>query len=234
MKAGNHNQLFIVLTTAFSIGLAGLCKGQVIVAPPNYTVTTPGFQYKFDLNGQDSGLPPAPGVVNTNNSVNFSLNAGATYIFNMNSTSGLHPVDICTAPNTTTPYSGASGQMKSGGVIVTLTIPATNYPTNLYYICNLHTFYGVITVLPPQPPPPVTIANTTLSSNATTLTFSGGTNTIPVTPQFSSNLASQVWLNVPGYTNTFTSNGVGNTSMFNRLDAICGSNVFLRISQAPN
>jgi hypothetical protein len=151
----------------------------------------------------------------------------------MNSTAGLHPVDICTAPNTTSRYSGASAQAQSGGVIVTLTIPATNYPTTLYYICNIHTFYGTITVLPPQAPPTANILKTTLSTNATVLTFTGGTNTIPITPQFSSNLAGHVWLNVPSYTNTF-SGGATNTSSFNRLDAICGSNVFLRISQAPN
>lgn len=205
---------------------------QKVVSPPNYTVTTPSAQYKFDVNGMDSGLPAAQPFVNTNNSFSFSLNAGATYIFQM-STAAFHPVDICTAPDTASHYSGASAQAQSGGSIITLTIPVTNYPTNLYYICNLHTFYGTITVLPPQPPPAATILNTALDSNNVTLTFSGGTNTIPITPQFSSNLTSGVWLNVPIFTNTFSTSGP-NTSAFGRLDAICGPNVFLRISQAPN
>ncbi|HZV35603.1 MAG TPA: hypothetical protein VFB72_13600, partial [Verrucomicrobiae bacterium] len=87
-------------------------------------------------------------------------------------------------------------------------------------------------VLPPQPPPPATIIKTTVSSNVV-LTFTGGTNTIPVTPQFSSNLLGHVWLNVPSYTNTFPANGT-NTITFGRLDAVCGPNVFLRIWQAPN
>ena len=58
-------------------------------------------------------------------------------------------------------------------------------------------------------------------------------------PQFSSNLVSGAWLPVPSYTNSFGSNVSGaftgtNTISFNRLDAICGPDVFLRISQAPN
>ncbi|MDB6023391.1 MAG: hypothetical protein JWQ04_3248 [Pedosphaera sp.] len=218
-----------VLATILSLALAGNCVAQAIVSPPNYTVTTPGSQFKFNLNGVDSGKTAQFG--NVDDSVDFSLNAGATYIFSMSSAS-IHPVDICTAPNTTSRYSGASAQATSSGAMVTLTIPATNYPATLYYICNIHTFYGTITVLPPQPPTPATILKTVVSSNIV-LTFSGGTNTIPVTPQFSSNLTGQIWLPVPSYTNTFSGNGTNSTA-FDRLDAICGPNVFLRISQAPN
>jgi hypothetical protein len=50
-------------------------------------------------------------------------------------------------------------------------------------------------------------------------------------PQFSSNITSGVWQAVPTYTNFFN-NGT-NTTTFDRLDAICGSRVFLRISQQP-
>lgn len=216
-------------TVAIVLGSACIGWAQVIISPPNYTVTTPNNQYKFNLNGVDSGKTAQ--FANVDDSVDFSLNAGATYIFSMSS-AFLHPVDICTAPNTTSRYSGASAQASSGGTIVRLTIPATNYPDKLYYICNTHTFYGTITVLPPQPPPPAAILKASVSSNIM-LTFSGGTNTIPVTPQFSSNLTSQVWQDVPGYTNTFSGNGT-NTITFGRLDAVCGPNVFLRISQAPN
>jgi hypothetical protein len=203
------------------------------ISPPNYTVTTPGSILKFDVNGQDSGQPAAPPFVSVDNSFNFSLNAGATYIFDMNTTSGLHPVNITTTTNKSDFYSGASAQSKSGGAIVTLTIPATNYPTNLYYVCNIHTFYGIITVNPPQAPPPLTITKTAVSSNIV-LTFSGGTNTIALIPQYNSNLVSGTWQSVPGYTNTFTGNGVSNKINFGRLDAICGPDVFLRVSQAPN
>ena len=112
---------------------------------------------------------------NVDNSFNFSLNAGATYLFTMNTT-GLHPVDICTSPTTASHYSGASAQVVSSGS-VTLTIPATGYPSTLYYICNNHQFYGIITVNPPQPPPRTTITKTSVTTNIV-LTFTGGTNTI--------------------------------------------------------
>jgi hypothetical protein len=162
--------------------------------------------------------------------VNFTLNAGATYLLSM-STASEHPVDICTNPTTGSHYIGASAQAVSSGS-VTLTIPATNFPTTLYYICNIHTFYGVITVAPPKPPPAATILGASVTTNIV-LRFSGGTNTIQLIPQFSSNLMSGSWLPVPSYTNTFSGNGT-NTTSFERLDAICGPDVFLRISQAAN
>ena len=222
--------IFVFFTCAIEIA-----RAQVIVSPPNYIVTTPviasGFlsDYEFSVNGQSSGDPPG---FATNDSVNFSLNAGATYIFSMN-TDPIHPVDICVAPDVSPSdyYSGASTQIVDNGTIK-LTIPATNYPTNLYYICNNHLFYGIITVNPPQPPPLATILNTSVTTNIT-LTFSGGTNTIQLVPQFSSNLVNRVWLPVPSYTNTYSGNGT-NTTSFGRLDAICGPDVFIRISQAAN
>jgi hypothetical protein len=201
---------------------------QVIVSPPNYTVTTPGNEFEYVVNGASSGLTASN--ANVDDSLNFTLNAGAAYIFSM-STGSTHPVDICTNTNTSSFYTGASAQAVHAGT-VTLTIPATNYPTTLYYICNVHTFYGIINVAPPQPPPPATILQTSVTTNII-LTFSGGTNTIQLIPQFSSNLASGLWQPVPSFTNTFSGNST-NTTSFDRLDAICGPDVFLRISQAPN
>jgi hypothetical protein len=203
-------------------------QAQVTVSPPNFTVTTPGNEFEFDGNGASSGLTAMD--ANVDDSLNFTLNAGATYLFSM-STGSTHPVDICTNPNTSSFYIGASAQAVHAGT-VQVTIPATNYPPTLYYICNVHTFYGTITVAPPLPPPPATILQTSVTTNIV-LTFSGGTNTIQLIPQFSSNLASGLWWPVPSYTNNFSGNST-NTTSFERLDAVCGPDVFLRISQAPN
>jgi len=219
----------LILTPSVMIPV---CVGQVTTSPPNYTVTTPNAQYDYDVNNQNSGLPAQN--ANVDDSLNFSLPAGATYLFSMN-TATIHPVDICTYPDGISYYSGASAQTVNSGT-VTVTIPATNYPPALYYVCDIHLFYGVITITPPQPPPPTTILNADLTSNNVTLTFTGGTNTSPVMPQFSSNLTA--WMTVPSYTNTWGSNADGtfsgtNISLFGRepLDAICGPNVFLRVSQ---
>ena len=206
----------------------GMGRAQVTVTPPNFTITTPGNEFEFAVNGATSGQTADD--ANVDDSLNFTLNAGATYTLSMN-TASFHPVDICTNSNTSAHYIGASAQAVSSGT-VTLTIPATNYPTTLYYICNIHTFYGIITVAPPQPPPAATILQTSVADDIV-LTFSGGTNTIQLIPQFRSNLVSGAWQAVPGYTNTFSGNGT-NTTSFERLDAICGPEVFLRISQAPN
>jgi len=209
--------------------IMGIGHAQVVVSPPNYTLTTPTNQFEYLVNGVGTGLPMHSG---TDDSLNLGLNAGATYIFTMN-VANEHPVEISTAPNTNSSslYSGASKQNVFSGTI-TLTIPATNYPATLYYICSIHSFYGIITVNPPQPPPTANILSAAVTTNIV-LTFSGGTNTITLVPQFSSNLVDGIWLPVPSYTNTYSGTGT-NTTAFGRLDAICGPDVFLRISQAPN
>jgi hypothetical protein len=216
------------MATALWSASMGISHAQVTVSPANFTVTTPGNEFEFVVNGTSSGQEAQD--ANVDDSLNFTINAGATYLLSMN-TAAEHPVDICTNSTTGSHYIGASAQAVSSGT-VTLTIPATNYPTTLYYICSIHTFYGIITVAPPQQPPAATILHTSVTTNIV-LTFSGGTNTVQLIPQFSSNLMSGSWLPVPKYTNTFSGTGT-NTTSFERLDAICGPDVFLRISQATN
>jgi hypothetical protein len=218
------------LVLALCLCTVGMGQAQVVVSPPNYIVTTPTNQFEFQLNGVNTTSNMVSG---TDDSLNFSLNAGATYIFSVNTSAGLHPMDINTSPTNaiSARYSGATPQDTNSGT-VTLTIPATNYPPALYYICQVHSFYGIITVNPPQPPPAAKILKSSVTTNIV-LTFSGGTNTIQLIPQFSSNLVKNVWLPVPKYTNTYSGNGT-NTTSFSRLDAICGPDVFIRISQAQN
>ncbi len=148
MKPISFNKKAGYLIVALGMVVTGILEAQVTTSPPNYTVTTPGNNFEFDVNGQSSGQPAQD--ANVDDSLNFSLPAGATYIFKM-STASIHPVDICTNSVTSAKYTGASAQAVSSGT-VTVTIPATNYPPTLYYICNIHTFYGKITITPPPTP----------------------------------------------------------------------------------
>ena len=135
-------------------------------------------------------------------------------------------------PGTAPHFAGATPTSTTSGTM-TLVIPATGFPTTLYYECNLHFFFGVITVVPPvvSAPPSNHIISIVLSPTSVTM-FSDGTNTTyNLVPQFNSNVFDGHWLDVPGFTNVFA-NGT-NTTSFDRLDAVCGPNVFLRISQRP-
>src|SRR5271163_3603609 len=106
MKTNRFDKRAGILIMALCICIMGDGHAQVIVSPPNYTVTTPTNQFEFQLNGVNTGLLMTNG---TDDSLNFSLNAGATYIFSV-STSAMHPMDINTSPNnnTNSRYSGAS------------------------------------------------------------------------------------------------------------------------------
>ncbi|HZV35286.1 MAG TPA: hypothetical protein VFB72_11990, partial [Verrucomicrobiae bacterium] len=126
MKPSTLIRNFGLIAIFAVLDLAEKSAAQTLISLTNYTVTTPGSQFKFNVNNVDSGKTAQD--ANVDDSVDFSLNAGATYIFSM-STSTIHPVDIDTAPNTTTHYSGASVQSAASGTIVKLTIPATNYPS---------------------------------------------------------------------------------------------------------
>jgi hypothetical protein len=209
-------------------GMALRVEGQT-----NFTVTTTNLIYSVN-NLPSTG---APGDF-VQNSPTLTVTAGNTYTFTMMAQS-IHPMVVGTNFSTTPAispstyeYSGASPQIVSSGTI-TMTIPATNFPSTLYYQCNVHGFYGIINVLPPTGAPPRNfIISIVVGSTNVVVTSTGTNTTYTLVPQFNSNLVSGVWQAVPGYTNAF-SNGTNVTS-FGRLDAICGPNVFLRISQQPH
>lgn len=211
------------------IGISGVLAGRA-KADTNYVITSPNLIYAVDGNTTTN----APGFF-VNNCPPLTLYAGSTYTFTMQATA-LHPMVVATNASTGLPaplslaYDNASPQDISTGTI-TLVLPATGFPTNLYYQCNVHGFYGVITVLaPPIGPPPNSILGLSVTTNIV-LISTGTSTTYKLVPQFSSNLVSGAWAPVPGFTNTFA-NGT-NFTVFDRLDPICGPNVFLRISQEP-
>ena len=207
---------------------AAFCQCHVAEAQtPIYGFATPGGQFAYTVTNVPSGsLFPT-----TNPTLN--LTAGATYRLFVGVTS-FHPVVIATNntgnfanPPVNFSYASASPQNISSGTI-TLTLPAANYPTTLYYQCNVHDFFGVINVLPP--PPPNQILSVSVTTNVV-LVSSGTTNTWVFVPEYSSNLVGAAWSPVPAFTNSF-SNGT-NVTTFGRLDPICGPNVFLRVRQSP-
>jgi len=82
-----------------------------------------------------------------------TLAAGAAHTFTISGTMAAHPLVIVTAtspdpPTAATLYSGASPNPTTGtsSGVVTITIPATEPLTTLYYMCSPHGFFGTITV----------------------------------------------------------------------------------------
>lgn len=196
--------------------LTAVCEAQ----PQTNTITSANFQYF--VNG---GGTPNPTL---------SLTAGVTNVFVIN-TEFFHPVVISTTPpgGLYSLYSGQSPQSTTiNNGVITLTTPATGFPTTLYYVCSIHLFGGAIdlsSAIGPNPPPN-TILQIQVGTNIV-MTSTGTNTTWTLVPQYSSNLANPLWTPVPSYSNSF-SNGT-NTTVFDRLDSIAGPNVYLRISQQP-
>ncbi len=214
------------LTVAALTGLGGAAHAQT-----NFGVTTPASSFQFFINGaNNTGTAQGEFV---NNSPPLTLTAGQTYTFTI-STASIHPMEIVTTvPDGTSPhYTNATPTTTSSGTM-TLVIPATGFPTTLYYECSQHFFYGVITVQPPvnNAPPSNHIINIVLTPTTVTMTSDGTNTTYVLVPQFNSNLVSGLWQDVPVFTNVFASGT--NTTSFDRPDAVCGPNVFLRVTQRP-
>jgi hypothetical protein len=168
------------------------------------------------------------------NSPTISLTAGVTNVLQIN-TASIHPVIITTDPTpftTANEYSGASPQGITTGPI-SLVTPGSGFPSKLYYMCDVHWFFGEIdlTGVTGPMPDPNQILSIQIGTNIV-MTSTGTNTTWLLIPEFNSNLVGGVWAPVPSYTNTFA-NGT-NTTVFDRLDPICGPNVFLRIRQQQN
>jgi hypothetical protein len=216
------------LAAVMLLGLGGAARAQT-----NFGVTTPSSSFQFFIDGvNNTGTSQGEAV---NNSPPLTLTAGQTYTFTI-STASFHPMEIVTSTpvlaGTAPHYTNATPVTTSSGTM-TLVIPATNFPTTLYYECSQHFFYGVITVVAPvvNAPPANHIISIVVSPNSVTLTSDGTNTTYTLVPQFNSNLVDGIWQDVPVFTNVFASGT--NTTSFDRLDSICGSNVFLRITQRP-
>jgi hypothetical protein len=174
----------------------------------DFNVTTPGFFYS--INGHSSNPT-------------LTLTRGMTYTFAINAASN-HPFEILSGQ-------GVSNNNISTGTI-TFSVP-TNAPNSITYFCSIHGFGGTMTIVnpPPPAPPSVKLISVTLTKSNVTIK-STGTNGWTAVPEFNSNLTTRTWRTVPSYTNRFA--GGTNFTTFNRLEAICGSNVFLRVRNTNN
>jgi hypothetical protein len=182
----------------------------------DYNVTAAGVDSSYTINGQ----PFSPTL---------TLTRGETYTFEINA-DPIHPFVISTEEfDFNVP--GVSNNDTSQGTI-TYAVPL-DAPDTMIYLCSFHFFGGTISIIDPAlpPAPNVKIISISLTSSNVTLK-STGTNGWAGIPEFSSNLLSTSWSVVPNYTNTF-SNGT-NTTVFNRLEVICGPNVFLRVKNIPD
>src|SRR5262249_44140581 len=143
----------------------------------------------------------------TNDNPTIALLAGITNILDIQ-TFPDHPV-IIVNPQTSGFYPGASPQNVNDQPI-SLVTPSAGFPTNLFYICSIHGFFGEIHLS--VPPLPNTILQIRVGTNV--VMTSTGTNTSwLLIPEFNSNLVTGAWAPVPGFTNTFL-NGT-NTTVFN-------------------
>lgn len=181
------------------------------VAQTNYSITPNGLSGYF---------------VNGTNNATLTLYRGITYIFNVNASG--HPFFIKTNATTGTTDQYTNGVANNGVQIGTLTfVVPTNTPATLFYHCSVHaTMGGTLNMSDIPPPPNVKVVYISVGQSVVTMQ-STGTNTWTAIPQFSSNLVSGTWANVLNYTNAYAAGT--NTMTFNRLDPICGSNVFLRV-----
>lgn len=159
-----------------------------------------------------------------------TLQRGVTYVFQVNESSfPFHPFYIKTAFTIGAGdvyTSGVTGNGTTGGNLV-FAVPM-DAPDILYYHCGNHAPMGaqLTIVSPPSPPPTGKIVLVSITDTGVTMQSLGASNWTAI-PEFSSNLTLNAWATVPNYTNTFA-NGT-NTTTFNRLDPICGPNVFLRV-----
>jgi hypothetical protein len=186
------------------------------------TIETPDpFTYHFSVNGGPQ----------EDTTIELQVGDGITNILDIH-TASFHPVVVTSSVNTEDQYPGAEPQSVSDQPI-TLTVPTDGFPDTLYYMCHNHGFYGVIhlTATGGVVPPPNTILEVRVGTNIV-MVSTGTQTTYTLYPEFSSNLVSGAWSTVPSFTNTY-SNGT-NITTFNRLDPICGPNVYLRLRQQSN
>lgn len=198
------------------ISHCSLCKGLICIIfllmaaaaglTQDFTVTTPGGQFAFRINGADSPT--------------LTLVRGQTYTFSVSTTPGFHPFRIV-SPGV------VNNNISSGTITYTVPLAAGNY----FYDCTVHgiSMRGEIitTNAPVAPPPTVQIVGLSVGTNI--VLTSTGTNTWTPFPEFATNLTSGNWFALTVQSNRFF-NGTNETI----CGRPSGGAVYLRIRSQQN
>ncbi len=189
----------------FTFGLLWLTAVTPAAQAADFSVTTPGSQFAFLING-----------VNGNPTI--TLQRGKTYTFAVN-TAGFHPFRIGATVFGTVP-AGVTGENTSSGT-VTFAVPAN--ASDCFYYCGIHGFNGSIVMVNPPTPLPPKILTFAVGTNLN-LKFTGS-NTFSYFPEYNTNLASTNWFALTVVQTNAAPNGTN--------DVICGkppgNNVFIRV-----
>jgi hypothetical protein len=171
----------------------------------DFTVTTPGGQFAFNINGA--------------NSPSLTLVRGRTYTFDV-ATSSNHPFRVNSA--------GVVNNNLTSGTL-TYTVPTSD--ANFTYDCTIHGagMSGTIRTVAPPLPPTVRILNISVGTNI--LLRSTGTNNFTVMPEYKTNLISTNWFALTVQTNRFAD---GTNDTICTLPQGAGDAVFIRIKSQEN
>ena len=175
-------------------------------AAADFTVTTPGAQFAFNINGMDSPT--------------LTLVRGQTYTFAVDTTLNFHPFRI-NSPGV------VNNNISTGTMTFTVPLDAVDY----FYDCTLHgvSMQGTILTVEATPPPPPTVRILSLSIGNNIVLTSTGTNTWSVIPEFSTNLSTTNWFALTVQTNRFAD---GTNETF--CGRPPGDAVFVRIKAQQN
>jgi len=202
----------LALLAVAAVAMMGSSSANGQTAPLTNSVTGTASLVYF-INGQ-----PNPTL---------TLMRGVTYRFVLNASG--HPFFIQTNQALFGAGRYDSGVSGNGEMFGTLTFAVPeDAPDQLYYQCGNHGGMGgsLVIVSPPSPPQSGRIVDIEVGESVVTLRSLGASGWTAI-PQFSSNLVENAWADVPVFNNTFESGT--NVTTFDRLDPICGPNVFLRV-----
>jgi hypothetical protein len=194
--ARRFRTVFVVITLSCALPAA---------LAADFTVTTPGGQFSFNINGA--------------NSPSLTLVRGRTYTFDV-ATSSNHPFRVNSA--------GVVNNSITSGTL-TYTVPTTG--ANFTYDCTVHgsSMSGTIRTVAPPLPPTVRIVSIWVGTNI--LLRSTGTNNFTLMPEYKTDLIGTNWFALTVQTNRYAD---GTNDTICGLPESAGGAVFIRIKSQQN